>query len=229
MCLDFDWQTVLSVLICSIPTARTRHASSLKVSFCSGGRGGGGGGEGRVGQRERERRGEGWGRRKRTPKTYFLGPVTIPSAWRADRLFWGFSFWGLPVLQPLLLLLQFLLSRSEYSHACFAHCQEFLSCSIFYPLGPFIPPPPQSSPYLSTACVLANTVSHVNPRNKIGHPARVHVVHWVPAFCQMRMKCKYGDVPVIPTVFDLIVIVSCDRSCGQAFCLWFNGLCFELV
>ena len=35
-------------------------------------------------------------------------------------------------------------SRSEYSHACFSHCQEFLPCPHFdHPFPPPPPPPPQ--------------------------------------------------------------------------------------
>ena len=63
--------------------------------------------------------------------------------------------------------------RSEYSLACFAHCQEFLPCPNFYLPGPFtfkhpppppLPthPPPQSSPYFQTELLLAQCLARVS-------------------------------------------------------------------
>ena len=48
---------------------------------------------------------------------------------------------------------------SEYSHACFAHCQEFLPCPNFYLPGPFTFF--SESFYFLTVLVLASTVSLV--------------------------------------------------------------------
>ena len=41
-------------------------------------------------------------------------------------------------------------SRSEYSHACFSHCQEFLPCPHFDHPFPPPPPPPQKNTELHT-------------------------------------------------------------------------------
>ena len=60
-------------------------------------------------------------------------------------------------------------SRSEHSHACFAHCQEFLSCN-FYLDGLFIFLFSQSSPYFLSALVLGGVFPCGNfPRIRMCH------------------------------------------------------------
>ena len=61
-------------------------------------------------------------------------------------------------------------SRSEYSQACFTHCQEFLPCPNFYLPGPFTIIFSKSCPYCLTVLVLANTASHLGHQNKIESP-----------------------------------------------------------
>ena len=61
-------------------------------------------------------------------------------------------------------------SRSEYSYACFTHCQEFLPYTNFYHPRQFHSPAffvvSRSSPYLSAVLVLVDTVSCVVPQNQ---------------------------------------------------------------
>ena len=59
--------------------------------------------------------------------------------------------------------------QNYYSHACFAHCQEFVPCPSFYFPGPFTFIFYNSSHYFLTVSVLANAVSRVFPRNNVGH------------------------------------------------------------
>ena len=58
-------------------------------------------------------------------------------------------------------------SRSEYSHACFAQCQEFNPCPDFYRPSPFTFTFSKSSPYFLTALDLANAVFRVGLRYKM--------------------------------------------------------------
>ena len=62
-------------------------------------------------------------------------------------------------------------SRSEYSHACFTHCQGFLPWTNFYPPGPFTCIFSKTSPEFFPALAVANTGSCVGLQTKIGHPA----------------------------------------------------------
>ena len=61
-------------------------------------------------------------------------------------------------------------SRSEYSHACFDYCQDFLPCPNFYLPGPYTVVFSMSSPNFFGA----NAVSRAVLRSKIGHPAHSH-------------------------------------------------------
>ena len=57
-------------------------------------------------------------------------------------------------------------SRSVYSHAYYAYCQEFLPC-LFLPFWSIHLHFPPISPVLA----VANTGFRVGPQNEIGHPA----------------------------------------------------------
>ena len=77
-------------------------------------------------------------------------------------------------------------NRSEYSHACFTHCQEFLPCPNF-DLGSqftFILFQIRSLPF---NCVIANEVSRVGQENKTGHLAHSH-----KRFKQVLVVSAYG-------------------------------------
>ena len=65
------------------------------------------------------------------------------------------------------------LSRSQYSHACYAYRQGFLISTDFYPPGPFTCIVSKTSPrvFFSSVLAVAGTGSGVGLQNEIGHPA----------------------------------------------------------
>ena len=62
-------------------------------------------------------------------------------------------------------------SRSEYSHAYLAYCQECSPCSDFYFPCPFTFILQILSLICNCVIFIANAVPRLSPQNKIGHPA----------------------------------------------------------
>ena len=73
------------------------------------------------------------------------------------------------------------LSKSVYSHTCYAYCQGFLPC-LFVPFRSihlhFFP---NTSPDFFLCWLWLTPGSCVGPQNKIGHPAECTVPCWVAA------------------------------------------------
>ena len=101
-------------------------------------------------------------------------------------------------------------SRSLFSQACYACCQEFLPCS-------FLPSPSihlhffsKTLPKFFPVLAVANASSSLDLQNNIGHPAHRH--RWlmqVPIFLQninrlQSMQCRFPCL--VPTEYECMLV-----------------------